>query len=141
MSNTNKNNMKTQTSCDLHNAIMEADEIRTWNIHISNDIESNDYDDEDILSNRNVDPIEALDDFVQHVVEEKEVKKTPFKDPKADDSKPTGIEKCHIYNNDDVTSRAGNEDVSFFMDQVKVNHSGTQKDMASDEIISNNKTP
>ncbi|GJR22496.1 RNA-directed DNA polymerase, eukaryota, reverse transcriptase zinc-binding domain protein [Tanacetum coccineum] len=68
-------------------------EIRTWNIHISNDIESNDYDDEAISSNRNVDPIEAFDDFIQHVVEGKEVEKTPPKDPKANDSKPPDLEK------------------------------------------------
>ncbi|GKE21580.1 hypothetical protein Tco_1433092 [Tanacetum coccineum] len=68
-------------------------EIRTWNIHISNDIESNDSDNEDISSNENVDPNKALGGFIQHVVEEKEVKKTPPKDPKADDSKPPGFEK------------------------------------------------
>ncbi|GJY18112.1 RNA-directed DNA polymerase, eukaryota [Tanacetum coccineum] len=71
-------------------------EIRTWNIHISNDIKSNDSDNEDISSNGNVDPNEALDDFLQHVVEEKEVEKTPSKDPKAEDSKPRGLEKGPI---------------------------------------------
>ncbi|GKB89791.1 hypothetical protein Tco_0962063 [Tanacetum coccineum] len=61
--------------------------------HISNDIESNDSDDDDVLSNRNVDTNEALNEFIQHVMEEKEVEKTPPKDPKADDSKPPSFEK------------------------------------------------
>nr|GEZ28421.1 RNA-directed DNA polymerase, eukaryota [Tanacetum cinerariifolium] len=89
---------------------------------------SNDYDDEDISSNRNVDPIKALDDFIQHVVEEKEVEKTPPKDPKADDSKPPSFEKGSIYNNDDVASQAGTEDVSFFTDQnfIKENKACSQ---------------
>ncbi|GJW54869.1 RNA-directed DNA polymerase, eukaryota [Tanacetum coccineum] len=82
-------------------------EIETWNIHISNDIESNDLDSEDILSNGNVDPNEALDDFIQYVLEEKENEKTPPKDPKADDSKHPGFKKGPIYNNDYVTSRVG----------------------------------
>ncbi|GKE34422.1 hypothetical protein Tco_1453744, partial [Tanacetum coccineum] len=49
------------------------------------------------------------------------------------DSKPHGFEKCPIYNNDDVTPRAGNEDVSFSTDQVKDNHIVTHKDMVADE--------
>nr|GEU41923.1 hypothetical protein [Tanacetum cinerariifolium] len=113
-------------------------EIGTWNIHISNDIESNDSNNGDISSNRNGDPSEALDDFIQHVVEDKEVKKTPPKDPNADDSKPPGFEKCHIYNKDDVTSQAGDEDVSFSTDQVKDNHTATHKDMAADEVVTDN---
>ncbi|GJS21341.1 RNA-directed DNA polymerase, eukaryota, reverse transcriptase zinc-binding domain protein [Tanacetum coccineum] len=116
-------------------------EIGTWNIHISNDIELNDSDNEDISSNGNVDQNETLDDFIQHVVEEKEVEKTPPKDPKADDSKPLGFEKGPIYNIDDVTSRAGNEDVSFSTDQVKDNHTVTHKDMATDEVVSDNSKP
>ncbi|GJZ58072.1 RNA-directed DNA polymerase, eukaryota, reverse transcriptase zinc-binding domain protein [Tanacetum coccineum] len=116
-------------------------EIGTWNIHISNDIESNDSDDEDISSNGNVDANEALHDFIQHVVEEKEVEKTPPKDPIVDDSKRLGFEKCHIYNNDDVTSRAQNEDVSFSTDQVKDNHIVPHKDMAVDEVVSDNSKP
>nr|GEY71221.1 RNA-directed DNA polymerase, eukaryota, reverse transcriptase zinc-binding domain protein [Tanacetum cinerariifolium] len=47
----------------------------------------------DISSNGNADPNEALDDFIQHVVEEKKVEKTPRKDPKAEDSRPPGFEK------------------------------------------------
>ncbi|GJU31728.1 hypothetical protein Tco_1175317 [Tanacetum coccineum] len=86
----------------------------------------------------NVDPNEALDDFIQHVVEEKEVEKTPPKDPNVDDSKPPGFEKGHIYNKDDVTSQAGDEDVSFSMDQVKDNHTVTHKDVAADEVVSDN---
>ncbi|GKC32857.1 MAK10-like protein [Tanacetum coccineum] len=116
-------------------------EIETWNINISNDIESNDSDNEDISSNRNVDLNEALDDYIQHVVEEKEVEKTPPKDPKADDSKPHGFEKGPIYNNDDVTSRAGNEDVSFSTDQVKYNHTVIHKDMAANEVVLDNSKP
>ncbi|GJS20917.1 RNA-directed DNA polymerase, eukaryota, reverse transcriptase zinc-binding domain protein [Tanacetum coccineum] len=46
-----------------------------------------------------------------------------------------------ICNNNDVTSRAGNEDVSFSTDQVKVNHSVTHKEMADDEVISDNSKP
>ncbi|GKC83034.1 RNA-directed DNA polymerase, eukaryota, reverse transcriptase zinc-binding domain protein, partial [Tanacetum coccineum] len=111
--------------------------IRTWNIHISNDIESNDSDNEDISSNENVDPNKALGGFIQHVVEEKEVEKTPPKDPKADDSKPLGFKKGHIYNNDVVTSR-GNEDVPFSTYQVKNNHTVTLKDMVADEVVSDN---
>ncbi|GKB78620.1 hypothetical protein Tco_0945515 [Tanacetum coccineum] len=76
-----------------------------------------------------------------HVVEEKEVKKTPPKDPKAEDSKPPGFKKGPIYNNDDVTSRVGNEDVSFSTDQVKDNHIVTYKDMAADEVVSDNSKP
>ncbi|GJW55874.1 hypothetical protein Tco_0099959 [Tanacetum coccineum] len=68
-------------------------DIGTWNIHVSNDIKSNDSNDEDISFNGNVDPNEALDDFIQHVVEEKEVKKTPPKELKADDSKPPDLRK------------------------------------------------
>ncbi|GJQ94720.1 hypothetical protein Tco_0005859 [Tanacetum coccineum] len=106
---------------------------RNWNVeHISNVIESNDSDDENVSSNGNVDPIEALDDFIQHVMEDKEVEKTPPKDPNADESKPLGFVKGPIYNNDDVTSRVGNEDVLFSMDQVKDNHIVTHKDMADD---------
>ncbi|GKD99554.1 RNA-directed DNA polymerase, eukaryota, reverse transcriptase zinc-binding domain protein, partial [Tanacetum coccineum] len=116
-------------------------EIETWNINISNDIESNDSNNEDISSNRNVDLNKALDDFIQHVVEEKEVEKTPPKDPKVDDYKPHGFEKGPIYNNDDVTSRAGNEDVSFSMDQVKYNHTVIHKDMATNEVVSDNSKP
>ncbi|GJU58830.1 hypothetical protein Tco_1236596, partial [Tanacetum coccineum] len=116
-------------------------EIGTRNIHISNDIESNDFDNEDISSNGNVDRNKTLDDFIQHVVEEKEVKKTPPKDPKAKDSKPPGFKKGPIYNNDDVTSRVGNEDVSFSTDQVKDNHIVTYKDMAADEVVSDNSKP
>nr|GEV47996.1 RNA-directed DNA polymerase, eukaryota, reverse transcriptase zinc-binding domain protein [Tanacetum cinerariifolium] len=72
----------------------------------------------------------------------KKLKKQPRNDPKADDSKPLGFEKGHIYDNDDVTSRAGNEDFSFFTDQVKVNHTVTHKDMDADEVVSDNsKTP
>ncbi|GKF51260.1 hypothetical protein Tco_0147727, partial [Tanacetum coccineum] len=104
-----------------------------WNVeHISNVIESNDSDDENVSSNGNVDPIEALDDFIQHVMEDKEVEKTPPKDPNADESKPLGFVKGPIYNNDDVTSRVGNEDVLFSTDQVKDNHIVTHKDMADD---------
>ncbi|GJZ21285.1 RNA-directed DNA polymerase, eukaryota, reverse transcriptase zinc-binding domain protein [Tanacetum coccineum] len=111
-----------------------AKEFRTWNIHISNDIESNDSYNEDISSSKNVDPNEALDDFIQHVMKEKEVEKTPPKDPKADDFKLPGFEKGPIYNNDDVTSRVGNEDVLFFTDQVKDNHIVTHKYMAANEV-------
>ncbi|GJY31043.1 hypothetical protein Tco_0414538 [Tanacetum coccineum] len=74
-------------------------------------------------------------------MEEKQVEKTPPKDPTADDSKPPGFEKSHIYNNDDVTSRAGNEDVSFSTDLVKVNHSVAHKDMVADEVVSYNSKP
>ncbi|GJT88535.1 hypothetical protein Tco_1070252 [Tanacetum coccineum] len=109
--------------------------------HISNDIESNDSDDDDASSNRNVDTNEALDKFIQHVVEEKEVEKTPPKDPKADDSKPPSFEKGPIYNNNDVTSRARNDDVSFSTHQVKENHTVTHKDMAADEVVSDNSKP
>ncbi|GJV17863.1 RNA-directed DNA polymerase, eukaryota, reverse transcriptase zinc-binding domain protein [Tanacetum coccineum] len=91
--------------CDLIKVEDASTVVMVKNIHILNDIESNDSDDEDISSNGNVDPIEALDDFIQHVVEKKEVEKTPLKDPNADDSKPPGFEKCPIYNNDDVTSQ------------------------------------
>ncbi|GJS21009.1 RNA-directed DNA polymerase, eukaryota, reverse transcriptase zinc-binding domain protein [Tanacetum coccineum] len=94
-----------------------AKEFETWNIHISNDIELNDSYNEDLSSSRNVDPNEALNDFIQHVMKEKEVEKTPLKDPKADDFKLPGFEKGPIYNNDDVTSREGNEDVLFSTDQ------------------------
>ncbi|GJU09543.1 MAK10-like protein [Tanacetum coccineum] len=59
---------------------------------------------------------EGFDDTKFHHIE-KEVEKTPPKDPNVDDSKPSGFEKGPIYNNDDVTSRAGNEDVSFTTDQ------------------------
>nr|GEW67493.1 ABC transporter G family member 35-like [Tanacetum cinerariifolium] len=55
-------------------------------------IVSNDYVDEEILFNGKVDPIEALDDFIQNVVKEKQVEKTPLKDPKAHDSKRPGFE-------------------------------------------------
>nr|GFB08550.1 RNA-directed DNA polymerase, eukaryota, reverse transcriptase zinc-binding domain protein [Tanacetum cinerariifolium] len=71
-------------------------------------------------------------------LEEKEVEKIPPKDPKSDDSKPHDFEKGHIYNNDDVTSQAGNEDVSFSMDQVKDNHTVTHKDMSVDEVVLDN---
>ncbi|GKB21615.1 hypothetical protein Tco_0855538, partial [Tanacetum coccineum] len=67
--------------------------------------------------------------------------KTPPKGPNADDCKPPGFEKGPIYNNDDVTSRAGNEDVSFSMDQVKDNHIVTHKDMVADEVVSDNSKP
>ncbi|GKA39719.1 hypothetical protein Tco_0732270, partial [Tanacetum coccineum] len=87
------------------------------NIPISNDIKSNDYDDEDISSNGNVDPIKALDDFIQYVVEEKEVKKTPLKDPNVDTLNLLVLRK------------------------VKVNHSVTHKDMADDEVVSDNSKP
>nr|GEV74594.1 putative reverse transcriptase domain-containing protein [Tanacetum cinerariifolium] len=43
-----------------------------------------------------------------------------------------------IYNNDDVTSRAGNEDVLFSTNQVKDNHIVTHKDMVADEVVSDN---
>ncbi|GJW99501.1 RNA-directed DNA polymerase, eukaryota, reverse transcriptase zinc-binding domain protein [Tanacetum coccineum] len=46
-----------------------------------------------------------------------------------------------IYNTNDVTSRAGNEDVSFSTDQVKVNHTVTHKDMAADEVVLDNSKP
>ncbi|GKA72324.1 putative RNA-directed DNA polymerase, eukaryota, reverse transcriptase zinc-binding domain protein, partial [Tanacetum coccineum] len=49
--------------------------------------------------------------------------------------------KCPIYNNDDVTPRAGNEDVSFSTDQVKDNHIVTHKDMVADEVVSDNSKP
>ncbi|GJZ07008.1 RNA-directed DNA polymerase, eukaryota, reverse transcriptase zinc-binding domain protein [Tanacetum coccineum] len=116
-------------------------EIGTWNIYISNYIESNDSDNEDILSSGNVDPNEALDDFIQHVVEEKEAEKTPPQDPKADDSKPPSFEKGLIYNNDDVTSRAGKEDVSFSTDQVKDNHTLTHKGIVANEVVLDNSKP
>ncbi|GJY96717.1 ribonuclease H-like domain-containing protein [Tanacetum coccineum] len=70
-------------------------------------IESNDSYDEDISSNGNVDPNEALDDFIQHVVEEKEVEKTPLRTPTL----------------------------------VKDNHTVTHKDMAADEVVSDNSKP
>ncbi|GJT08499.1 RNA-directed DNA polymerase, eukaryota, reverse transcriptase zinc-binding domain protein [Tanacetum coccineum] len=57
------------------------------------------------------------------------------------DSKPHGFEKCPIYNNDDVTSRAGNEDVSFSTDQVKYNHTVIHKDMAANEVVLDNSKP
>ncbi|GJZ90382.1 RNA-directed DNA polymerase, eukaryota, reverse transcriptase zinc-binding domain protein [Tanacetum coccineum] len=103
----------------IHKSREFATKWSTKNIDITNDIESNDSDYEDISSNGNVVPIEALDDFIQHVVEEKEVDKTPPKDPKADDSKPLGFEK----------------------NQVKVNHFVTHKDMAADEVVSDNSKP
>nr|GEY60504.1 RNA-directed DNA polymerase, eukaryota [Tanacetum cinerariifolium] len=71
----------------------------------------------------------------------RKVYKTPPKEPKVDDSKPLGFEKGHIYNNYVVTSRAKNKDVSFYTDQVKDNHSVTLKDMATDEVISDNSKP
>nr|GEW33945.1 zinc finger, CCHC-type [Tanacetum cinerariifolium] len=76
-----------------------------------------------------------------NVVEEKEVEKIPPNDLNAADSKPPGFEKGHIYNNDDVTSRVGNEDVSFSTDHVKVNHTVTHKDMVNDEVVSDNSKP
>ncbi|GKB38693.1 RNA-directed DNA polymerase, eukaryota, reverse transcriptase zinc-binding domain protein [Tanacetum coccineum] len=96
---------------------------------------------QDISSNGNVDPNEALNDFIKHVLEEKEVEKTPFKDSNVDDSKPLGFEKGPIYNNDDVTSRAGDEDVSFSTDQVKDNRIVTHKDMATDEVVLDDPKP
>ncbi|GJS47159.1 hypothetical protein Tco_0597280 [Tanacetum coccineum] len=84
---------------------------------------------------------------IQSLIHEKfevnilEVEKTPPKDLKADDSKSLGFEKGLIYNNDDVTSQAGNEDVLFSTYQVKVNHIVTHKDMVADEVISDNSKP
>nr|GEX55943.1 hypothetical protein [Tanacetum cinerariifolium] len=73
---------------------------------------------------------EAMDNLSR----KKEVEKTPPKDPNADDFKPPSFDKGHVYNNDDVTSRAGDEDVSFSMDQVEDNQTITHKDMADDEF-------
>nr|GEW25126.1 RNA-directed DNA polymerase, eukaryota, reverse transcriptase zinc-binding domain protein [Tanacetum cinerariifolium] len=92
----------------------QKSEIGTWNIHISND-----YDDGDISLNGNVDLIETLDDFIQHVVKEKEVEKAPHKNPKADDSKPFDFEK----------------------NQVKFNPTVTHKDIVADEVVSDNSKP
>ncbi|GKC88459.1 hypothetical protein Tco_1149108 [Tanacetum coccineum] len=86
-------------------------EIGTWNIHISNDIESNDSLDEDISSNGNVDLIEALDDFIKHVVEEKQVEKTPLRTPK------------------------------LMTLNLLVNYTVTHKDMAADEVVLDNSKP
>ncbi|GKB05378.1 hypothetical protein Tco_0833573 [Tanacetum coccineum] len=87
--------------------------LRVYRSEISNDIESNDYVDEDISSNGNVDPIEALDDFIKHVVEEKKVKKTPLRTPK--------LMTLNLL--------------------VKVNYIVTHKDMAADEVVSDNSIP
>ncbi|GJZ70184.1 putative RNA-directed DNA polymerase, eukaryota, reverse transcriptase zinc-binding domain protein [Tanacetum coccineum] len=69
---------------------------------------SNDSDNEDISSNGNVDPNEALDDFIQHVVEEKEVEKTPPRTPR--------LMTLNLL--------------------VKDNHTITHKDIATDEVVS-----
>ncbi|GJY43560.1 RNA-directed DNA polymerase, eukaryota, reverse transcriptase zinc-binding domain protein [Tanacetum coccineum] len=78
-------------------------------------IESKDSDDEDISSNGNVDPIEALVDFIQHVVEEKELRKHPLRTPKL------------------MTLN--------LLDLRKVNHIVVHKDIATNEVVSDNSNP
>ncbi|GKD45554.1 hypothetical protein Tco_1270199, partial [Tanacetum coccineum] len=84
-------------------------------ISISNDIESNDYDNEDISSNGNVDLNEALDEFIQHVVEEKELRKHPLRTPKL------------------MTLN--------LLDLRKVNHIVVHKDIATNEVVLDNSKP
>ncbi|GJZ63125.1 hypothetical protein Tco_0619546, partial [Tanacetum coccineum] len=73
-------------------------EIRTWSIHISNDIESIDSTegqdvDECRSFNENVNPIEAFDDFIQQTEEEKEHTSWLW-----EYSIPPGFGKEHIIN-------------------------------------------
>ncbi|GJW21391.1 RNA-directed DNA polymerase, eukaryota, reverse transcriptase zinc-binding domain protein [Tanacetum coccineum] len=115
--------------------------IGTWSIHILNDIESIDSDEgQDVVEcrsfNENVDPIEALDDFIQQTIEKKQAMKTSSQVPQSEGSIPPGFEKEHIIN-DVAPSREGKEgDAS--MDPVKNEHTVTHDDKLSDEVTSEN---
>nr|GEU83095.1 RNA-directed DNA polymerase, eukaryota [Tanacetum cinerariifolium] len=81
-------------------------------IHISNDLESNDSDDDRDFEehrsiNEKVDPKETFDDFVKHTVEDKDVIKASAQGYQSDDSTPPDIKK-DVAINDEATPRVVN---------------------------------
>ncbi|PWA86978.1 RNA-directed DNA polymerase, eukaryota [Artemisia annua] len=112
---------------------VQVKEIGAWSINIPNYTESNDSDDEYVSSNGIEAPNKALDEFIQQVVEEKEVVKTTTEEPKSEDNKPI--------NNEDSTSQTGKEDVAFSIDHVEKEQRCTLEDKSSDEVTSDISKP
>ncbi|GJV15441.1 hypothetical protein Tco_1360764 [Tanacetum coccineum] len=82
-------------------------EIGTWSIHISNDLESNDSDNDHDFEehrsiNKNVDPNKTLVDFVKQMVEDEDVIKDSTQGHQSDDLIPPDIKK-DVAINDEAT--------------------------------------
>ncbi|GJS35584.1 hypothetical protein Tco_0533966 [Tanacetum coccineum] len=104
-------------------------EIGTWSTLISNDMDSNDSDDEHDMeehrsTNEDVDPNEALDDFIQQNI----VKESALKDSKEGDQA-------------NVSTHVAGDNETLFSGKVKEEYFVTKEDNPSEEDVSDTSKP
>ncbi|GJT00777.1 hypothetical protein Tco_0821946 [Tanacetum coccineum] len=120
-------------------------EIGTWSILISNDLESNDSDndrdyEEHISINENVDLNETFDNFIKHTAEDKDILKASAQGHQLDDSNPPDIKKDFAIN-DEATPRVVNVGDFSSLDTVKDEHIVTYKENFFEEDVSDISKP